>query len=73
MIIEREIMDIGSRVRLTEDVKLHNRIYIKGHEFTIYGISERGFDLIDDDGNKIDETRFIQSKYELITQAKKSK
>jgi len=53
---------IGSRVRLIDDT---NR-FSKGHEFTVYGHSFRGFDLVDDQGNKMDECLFIHDKLELI-------
>lgn len=54
-------MKIGSRVQLKEDVSN----FLKGHEFTIYGASYRGWDLIDDNGNKIDECLFMHDKLEL--------
>lgn len=57
---------IGSRVKLTEDISLFNKQFKKGHIFTIYGSSYRGWDLIDDDGNKMDECLFIHDKLELL-------
>lgn len=66
MKVMKNKMTIGSRVRLLEDIEMFNCIYTKGHEFTIYGKSYRGFDLVDDDGNKIDECLFIEDKLELI-------
>lgn len=66
MIIEHKQIKIGSRVRLTKDVSLFHRTFTKGHEFTVYGSSYRGWDLVDDDGNKMDETLFIHNKLELI-------
>ena len=57
---------IGSRVRLLDDIPMFNVIYKKGHQFTVYGESYRGFNLIDDNGNKIDECLFIEDKLELI-------
>lgn len=59
-------MKIGSRIRLTEDHEMTDCIYHKGHEFTIYDSNYRGFDLIDDDGNKLMETAFIINKFELV-------
>jgi hypothetical protein len=59
---------IGSKVKLTEDVEIFNRIYIKGHEFTVYGSSYRGWNLIDNEGNKIDECLFIHNKLELVNE-----
>ena len=42
------------------------RKYPKGHEFTIYGSSYRGWDMIDDAGNKVDECLFIEHILELV-------
>lgn len=68
-------MKIGDRVVLIEEVNMWGKIYEKGHKFKIYGDSGyRGWDLIDKDGNKIDETRFIQHKYKLdIKEERKQK
>lgn len=63
---EKRHIKIGSRVRLTEDVEMFTVTYTKGYEFTVYGSSYRGWDLIDDDGNKIVECLFIHDKLELI-------
>lgn len=59
-------IEIGSRVRLNEDHEMNHKTYKKGHEFTVYGSSYRGWDLVDDDGNKIDECLFMHDKLELI-------
>ena len=60
-------LEIGCYVRLTDDVEMFNRIYEKGHIFKIYGDSGfRGWDLIDDDGNKMDECLFIHDKLEVV-------
>jgi hypothetical protein len=64
--MENERMKIGSRVRLKEEHKMHSRTYDKGHEFTIYNSSYRGWDLVDDTGNKIDECLFMEHKLELV-------
>lgn len=57
-------MKIGDSVILIEEINMWGKIYEKGHKFKIYGDSDyRGWNLIDKDGNKIDETRFIQDKY----------
>ncbi len=56
-------MKIGDRVVLEEKVELFHKTYEIGHEFTI--ISEdnmRGFDLKDDDGNMLCETRFVKMR-----------
>lgn len=65
MKVDRQIT-IGSRVRLLDDIKMFNTTYKKGHQFTVYNESYRGFDLIDDNGNKMDECLFIHDKLELI-------
>ena len=66
MKIEHKQIKIGSRVRLLEDVEMFNCTYTKGHEFTVYDGSYRGWDLVDDDGNKMDECLFIHDKLELV-------
>ena len=57
---------IGSRVRLLKDIAMCNRTYKVGHEFTVFGSSFRGWDLVDDDNNKIYETLFISDSLECI-------
>ena len=66
MKIENKQIQINSRVRLLEDIQMFNCTYTKGHEFTVCGSSYRGWDLVDDDGNKIGECLFIHDKLELI-------
>ena len=69
MITYRKQMEIGSRVRLTKEITLWNKTYSAGHEFTIVGNDNiRGFDLEDDNGNKVSETRFLldEGGYELV-------
>lgn len=66
MRIQKKQIKIGSRVRLLDDIEMFDCIYTKGHEFTVYGSSCRGWDLVDDDGNKLDECLFIHDKLELI-------
>lgn len=57
-------MKIGDRVVLGERIELiSGMVFEIGHKFTISsddGI--RGFDLIDDNGNRLCETRFIKMK-----------
>lgn len=62
----QEQLKIGSRVKINEDISLFNKVFKKGHIFTIYGSSYRGWDLIDDNGNKMDECLFIHDKLELF-------
>lgn len=63
---EHKQIKVGSRIRLKEDVEMFNYTYTKGHEFNVVSESRRGFDLEDDDGNKIGECLFIHDKLELI-------
>ena len=56
-------MKIGDRVVLEERVELSRITYEIGHQFTIVGDDNiRGFDLKDDDGNMLCETRFVKMK-----------
>ena len=65
---------IGERVVFLEDFEFNNKIYKKGHQFTITGSDNmRGLDLEDDDGNSICETRFISDKFELISKLRSDK
>lgn len=66
MKIKHKQIGIGIRVRLTEDVEMHDCIYTKGHEFNVIGEGERGFDLEDDDGNQLFETRLMNHKLKII-------
>ena len=66
MKIKHKQIGINIRVRLTEDVEMPNCTYTKGHEFNVIGEGERGFDLEDDDGNVIFETRLMSNKLEII-------
>jgi len=60
MKIENKKWEIGARVRLLQDVEMSYCTYTKGHKFTIIREDDmRGFDLEDDDGNRLCETRFI--------------
>jgi len=59
---------IGKTVIITEDFEFNGKIYKKGHLFKITGDdSMRGLDLEDSDGNRIGETRFMSSKFRLLT------
>jgi hypothetical protein len=54
-------MKIGDRVILKERIEMYNITYEIGHQFTIVGDDNiRGFDLKDDDGNMLCETRFVK-------------
>ena len=56
-------MRIGDRVVLLERVELFHKTYEIGHEFTIVADDDiRGFDLKDDDGNELGETRFVKMR-----------
>ena len=65
MKIKHKRYERGARVRILEDVVMHDITYTNGHEFTITGEDDiRGLDLVDDDGNRLCETRFV--KMELL-------
>jgi hypothetical protein len=64
----------GERVVFLEDFEFNGKLYKKGHQFTIVGDDNiRGYDLEDDSGNRIDETRFISGKYSLISKLRNDK
>ena len=64
----------GERVVFLEDFEFNNKLYKKGHQFKIVGEdSMRGYDLEDDHGNCISETRFISHKYELLSKLRDDK
>lgn len=68
------MIKIGSKVIITEDVEMFHRTYKKGHKFKVYGSSYRGWDLIDADGNCLDETLFIDNIIKLdISEERKMK
>ena len=65
---------IGQRVVFLEDFEFNGKFYKKGHQFTITGDDNiRGLDLEDDNGNRIGETRFMSSKFELISKLRDDK
>jgi hypothetical protein len=68
-------MKIGDRVELLEKVEMHTITYQIGHRFKIVGEdSMRGYNLEDDDGNRLDETRFLKFRLDRAVQrAKKIK
>lgn len=60
-------MKIGSRIKINKPLEMYNKTYPVGHEFTIFGSSGyRGWDIVDDEGNKIYETLFSSSTFEEI-------
>lgn len=64
----------GERVVFLEDFEFNNKLYKKGHQFKIVGEDGmRGYDLEDDHGNRISETRFISHKYELLSKLRGDK
>jgi hypothetical protein len=67
-------MKVGDRVVLVEDFEFNNKVYKKGHQFNIIGDDDmRGFDLKDDDGNEIGETRFIRNIYVSLSDFREDK
>jgi hypothetical protein len=71
MAIKTNTIQIGSRVRINSDVKLFGRTFTKGHEFTVFDSGPRGWDLIDDEGNKLLETGLMNDKIELVEEEPK--
>ena len=57
---------IGCKVKLTADIPMFHKTYKAGEIFKVYGGSYRGWDLINDKGEKIDETLFVSDKYILF-------
>jgi len=63
-----------NRVIFLEDFEFNGKLYKKGHQFNIVGEDDmRGYDLKDDDGNHISETRMIRNKYEFIHKLREEK
>ena len=63
-------IQIGSRVRLNERHESlgYNKVFEAGHEFRVYGSAGmRGWNLIDDEGYKLDETAMMSHKIELVS------
>jgi hypothetical protein len=48
-------IEVGDKVKSNNTLKICNGFFTKGHEFIVIGIGERGFDLQDEDGNRIGE------------------
>ncbi len=63
-------MKIGDRVYITEEVKLFGHIFEPGHQFTIISSSERGWDLQDDEGRQLCETRFMNGEIKSISESR---
>lgn len=58
---------IGSRIRLTSDVEVIAGVFTAGTELTVTGHTERGLDLVDDEGNRLTEFgRLGGSRYTVI-------
>lgn len=67
-------MRVGDRVVFVEDFEFNNKIYKKGHQFNIIADDNiRGFDLRDDDGNEIGETRFMRHMYVSLSDLREDK
>ena len=47
--------EIGDRVKTTKMHKLEYGYFEVGTEVTVVGISERGYDIVDDEGNRMQE------------------
>lgn len=66
MFIPNKSLKIGDRIVIKEDLQVLAGIFTRGHEFTITDITERGPDLMDDDGNVVLETAFSVHTMEKI-------
>jgi len=66
-------MKVGDRVYINRELEMFGRIYTKGHQFIITGSSYRGWDLIDDDGNKVTETLFISDSIKSLSEERNIK
>lgn len=58
MFIARNTLGVGDRVRSTKAINVMGGTFTAGHEFTIVGESERGWDLRDDDGREVIEVGY---------------
>ena len=62
-------MKVGDHVVLVKQVDLFNKSYYPGHHLKIVRDDDiRGFDLEDEKGNQICETRFIRDSYISIAE-----
>lgn len=65
---------MGEIYILLEDLIFNSRYYKKGSRFKVIGQDNiRGFDLEDQNGNKIYETRFIANKFMSIKDIREDK
>ena len=61
-----KIIRVGDRIRITQPIKMWQGTFTVGHEFTVVGSGARGFDLRDDDGNKVGECGMIQHTFRKV-------
>lgn len=67
-------MRVGDRVVLVKPIEMYKTTYQPGHQFTIVREDDlRGFDLKDDEGNEICETRFVSDCFVSITKIRDGK
>lgn len=65
--IQNENLKIGDRIEITQDLEVLSGTYKKGHQFTIISEDDiRGFDIRDDDGRTVYETRFSHHTFKKI-------
>lgn len=57
------IIRVGDTVVLVKSVRTYYGTFHIGHRFKVVGEGERGFDLEDDDGNRLGETCLIRDHY----------
>lgn len=60
-------------VIVVKEFEFNGRIYKNGHKFNVISESYRGFDLEDDFGNRIYETRFISKNFEYLDRIREEK
>jgi hypothetical protein len=68
MFIPKRVVSSGTKVVLPEGrhIEVFTGKFIGPHEFTITAVSDRGWDLIDNEGRKISEALFIQDLFDII-------
>jgi hypothetical protein len=60
---EQQYFTPGSKIKLGVDIEDGDRVYNKGHIFTIMFEDMRGLSIVDNDGNEIYECGYIQHTF----------
>lgn len=69
MAFVRTNLDIGDKVRLNERIEVSHGYFESGTELIITGISYRGYDFKDSEGNRLLECPNINSRFTRIINA----